>query len=256
MGLQASQQLSMTYLPADRPECARPRAQRCPQVLECRNLPARAADRKLLRPGTGALRWIPLGNRKSQIANRKSFDCAGFTLIELMVVIILIGIMTAVILPEMRGTYEDALLRSTSRELVGVCDLASSHAISANRVHRLRVDPKTGHYSIQRRAEERGLEMSFVAAREVPGGEGELDTRITVEIHTAGDDPLAAGAEEAPPATGREERSGPREDGITFYPDGTADPSEILLRDRDGFRLALRINPVTARVRIIELARK
>ena len=30
----------------------------------------------------------------------------------------------------------------------------------------------------------------------------------------------------------------------------------IVLRDRDGFRLALRINPVTARVRIIELARE
>ena len=43
---------------------------------------------------------------------------------------------------------------------------------------------------------------------------------------------------------------------IFFYPDGTADASEIVLRDRDGFRLALRINPVTARVRIIELARE
>jgi len=47
-----------------------------------------------------------------------------------------------------------------------------------------------------------------------------------------------------------------RDDAITFYPDGTADASEILLRDRDGFRVALRINPVTARVRIIELARE
>ena len=31
---------------------------------------------------------------------------------------------------------------------------------------------------------------------------------------------------------------------------------EILLRDRAGFRLALRINPTTARVRIIELERE
>src|SRR6516162_8771785 len=42
----------------------------------------------------------------------------GFTLVELMVVIVLIGILSAMILPNMKGTYGDALLRSTSRELV------------------------------------------------------------------------------------------------------------------------------------------
>ena len=50
----------------------------------------------------------------------------GFTLIELMVVIVLVGIMAAAIIPEMKGTYEDALLRSATRELVGVCSIAAS----------------------------------------------------------------------------------------------------------------------------------
>src|ERR1022692_2607980 len=34
---------------------------------------------------------------------------SGFTLIELMVVIVLIAVMTAMIIPEMKGTFEDAL---------------------------------------------------------------------------------------------------------------------------------------------------
>src|SRR5512141_2261447 len=59
----------------------------------------------------------------------------GFTLIEMMVVIILIGILTAAIIPEMRGTYQDALLRATSRELINEFGLASSRAISRNQVH-------------------------------------------------------------------------------------------------------------------------
>jgi prepilin-type N-terminal cleavage/methylation domain-containing protein len=40
---------------------------------------------------------------------------AGFTLLELMVVCVVIGVMTAMILPEMRGTLEEARLRSSGR---------------------------------------------------------------------------------------------------------------------------------------------
>ena len=40
------------------------------------------------------------------------------------------------------------------------------------------------------------------------------------------------------------------EEAVTFYPDGTADARQIELADRDGFRLALRINPITSRVQI------
>lgn len=43
---------------------------------------------------------------------------------------------------------------------------------------------------------------------------------------------------------------------ITLYPDGTADAVEIVLRDREGFRLGLRINPITARVQSIDLQRQ
>ena len=37
---------------------------------------------------------------------------------------------------------------------------------------------------------------------------------------------------------------------------GTADAAEIILRDRDGFRLYLRINPITARVELVDLERQ
>src|SRR5664279_2206826 len=143
---------------------------------------------KQLRPQTQTKRRLValvgngLGNRKSHIANCRSPNCSAFTLIEVMVVMVLIGIMTAMILPEMKGTYEDALLRSTGRELVSVCGLASSHAVSVNQAHRLHLDPKTGHYSIEKGTSDRRTEGRPVTAREVPGGEGELDTRIAIEI--------------------------------------------------------------------------
>src|SRR5438552_4431015 len=99
----------------------------------------------------------------------------GFSLIELMVVIVLIGIMAALIVPEMKGTYEDALLRATSRRLVDVFHLAYSRAVSLNQLHRVRFDRITGRYFVERagQAAEHGRE--FVPARDIPEGEGTLD---------------------------------------------------------------------------------
>ena len=180
----------------------------------------------------------------------------GFTLIEMMVVIVLIGIMTAMIIPEMKGTYEDALLRSTSRELINVFNAAYSHAVSVNQVLRVRLDRKSGRYSIEKRVREAGRESNFVPTHDVSGGEGELDTRISIEIRKSGDGSANASGERSAQVREDNSRVQERDEGITFYPDGTAEAGEIVLRDRDGFRIALRINPVTARVHIVELARE
>jgi|SRR3954466_6274890 type II secretion system protein H len=181
---------------------------------------------------------------KSAIDVRRT-DHSGFTLIELMVVIILIGIMTALIIPEMRGAYEDALLRSTGRKFVDVFNQANSHAITVNQLHRVRVDAKNGRYVIERTVREGERGSGFVPAQEIAGSEGEVHKHISVEIHKSEQELESSSTGAATSA-----------DAISFYADGTADSGEVLLKDRDGFRLVLRINPTTARVRIIELSRQ
>src|ERR1017187_7933047 len=109
------------------------------------------------------------------------FASHAFTLIELMTVIVIIGIMTAMIIPEMKGTFEDALLRSTSRDLVNVFELSSSRAISLNQLHRVRLDTTTGHYLVERQAPD-GAPEKFIPLKDVSGCTGELDKRIAVEI--------------------------------------------------------------------------
>ncbi len=172
-----------------------------------------------------------------------------------MVVIVLIGIMTAMILPEMKGTYQDALLRSTSRDLVSVCDLAASRAISLNRPLVLQFDMNAGRYSVEPPRLGNRAEASQ-ALRDIPGGQGQWDTRISIQVRKASEESAGEAGEQAVPVPASRVQSGRQDQGIAFYPDGTADASEIMLRDRDGFRLALRINPITARVSIIELARQ
>jgi len=187
---------------------------------------------------------IKFSSRRSQTA---------FTLIELMVVIVIIGIMTAMMIPEMKGTFQDALLRSTSRELINVFDLAYSRAVSLNQLRRVRLDEKTGHYLVEKRVMENGQE-NFVPADDVAGGKGELDSRISIEFRSPAENvPDSSAPTENAPA---DDESPADEVTISFYPDGTADAGDILLRDRDGFRLALHINPITARVHVVEMERE
>ena len=169
-----------------------------------------------------------------------------------MVVVVLIGILSAMIIPEMKGGYQDALLRSTSRNLVNAFSIASSRAVSLNQLHRVRLDAKTGRYVIEKRTRETVQGDEFAPLKDVSEAEGTLDTRISIQVRKLQDSPADA-PETAP---GARAENGSAIDTISFNSDGTADAVELLLRDRDGFRLVLRINPITSRVKLLELERE
>ena len=165
-----------------------------------------------------------------------------------MTVIVIIGIMTALIIPEMRGAYEDALLRSTSRDLVNVFELAYSRAISLNQLHRVRLDIASGKYLIERRVRS-GTQEEFLPLKDVSGCTGELDKRITIAVRRPDEVAADTGIATVQPIQDETET-------ISFYPDGTADAALVTLQDRDGFRLGLRLNPITARVHVFELEKQ
>ena len=182
-------------------------------------------------------------------------DRRGFTLIEIMMVVLLIGIMTAIIVPEMKGTYQGALLRSTSRELINACQLAYSRAVSLNQPHRLRVKPRAGEYVVEKRVY-LDQQEAYVPLRDVPGGEGSLDRRIRIAFHRPGDLPAGSSGPMNPPSTAADDSETDPDIVLGFYPDGTADAAELVLQDRDGFQIALRVNPTTARVRVAQVERE
>ncbi len=176
----------------------------------------------------------------------------GFTLIELMVVVFMIGIMVAMVIPEMRGTLNDAVLRATARKLVIAMDLAHSQAITIGSPHRLRLDLKRSRFVVERKSTEEDRTHGFIPAREAPGSEGELDPRISIRVNHNGDESSeATDSMELEPAPKETAASGTRES-ISFESDGTAESAEFVLRDPQGFGLTLRINPITARVRIMD----
>jgi hypothetical protein len=169
-----------------------------------------------------------------------------------MIVVILIGIMTAMILPEMRGTFQDALLRSTGRKMVEVLNLANSRAVSLNQAHKVVFDTKGHRYAIERSARGQDEGNGPVALRDIPGGEAEIDPSLSLELHTAEVESVEMGEQAEPIESHDEGITDRRRDVIAFYPDGTADATELALRDREGHQIVLRINPITARVQVLE----
>jgi len=174
---------------------------------------------------------------------------SGFTLIELMVVLVVIGILALAILPEMHGVYENALLRSATRQWTDVIGLTYSRAVSGNQAHRIRWDGRMGEYFIERHSNAPGNREGFVPVED-DTGRGKIDPRISVRFQMPAREPANADSASATPLP--EEPPPGDIETIGFYPDGTADSREIVLRDRDGFRMVLRINPTTARVRILD----
>lgn len=201
--------------------------------------------------------------RLSGCSGRRGFGARGFSLMELLVVVVLVAVLTALILPEMRGSYDHEQVRSASRQLTRALHLAYSQAVTVQQRHRVRFDHRTSEFLVERPTRERDGSTGFYPVRDLPGSHGRIDPRIAIEIRLAGAPerfPTGQGAGSGSSlsvtrvaASGPDRDADARDDAIAFFPDGTAEAKEIVVRDGHGFGFALRVHPVTARVTLVEL---
>jgi len=176
----------------------------------------------------------------------------GFTLVEIMVVIVVLTILTATIVPEFSGTIEDARLRASGRDLAAAIRFAASEAITRSRTIRLHVDPAKHEYWLEVENDRREFEPI------AHDGRGRLDERIAVDVMPIKPVIMGGPSEDPPPPARTEEPGAEAPPGvIRFYPDGTADGREIVLRsqagsDEDALLLRLVVSPTTSRVQVAD----
>jgi len=134
----------------------------------------------------------------------------GFTLLELVVVLLILGLLAALVAPTISGTLDSGRLRSGAAEMRAVFTLARTLAISAGREREVIVDRTRGLYGVDGEGE-----------RRLPEGVGILSARVG--DRTAEEDTFR----------------------VRFYPDGSAEGTVVVLSAAGGGGLRVAVDPLT-----------
>ena len=177
-----------------------------------------------------------------------------FTLIELMVVIVIIGVMGALIIPEMSGTFGDSKIRSSARKIIQAAGLAQSRAVSINHEHRLQFDTENHKFSISRRMVDPNLGETFVPVSEISGSQGTWSDSVELTLQDSAVDPeeipLPTWESSDPLFLQSQSTSSEPESYIRFKADGSTSRKELVLKHSDGHGLVISILPATGRMSI------
>jgi len=148
----------------------------------------------------------------------------GFTLIELAVVIAILGVMIAIVAPQLADIGEVNLKRS-ARHLTGMIRFLHEESQAKKTIYRLRFDIQAGHYWAEALTTTSDNTTEFKRMQSVIAGEGNLSGQTTFRDVIAG--------------------SHPDEPYLLFTPDGWVENAAIHLRDGEDRDFTLLVKPLT-----------
>lgn len=160
-------------------------------------------------------------NPHSALRNPQS---RGFTLIELTVVIVILGVMLALIIPRL-GELGEANLKRSARHLTGMIRFLKDESQARKSVYRLQFDVPAGHYWAEVLTQTGEQTVEFRRFQSEIGSEGSLSGNTTFRDVMVG--------------------SHPDDAFIQFTPDGWVENALIHLKDGDDKPFTLIVKPLT-----------
>lgn len=92
---------------------------------------------------------------------RQQTTRSGFTLLELMIVMVLLATLTAMVTPVFSGTLSGMRAENEARNLVGLLEYAQARAISDSVEYRVYIAPTANTYWLERAIMHEGRAVSF-----------------------------------------------------------------------------------------------
>jgi type II secretion system protein H len=172
-----------------------------------------------------------------------------FTLLEILMVIMIMGILVAITLPRMSGTFGIARLKSTARDLTGILRYARNTAVLREQPCEIRFDMDKGQYQLvlldasgdiyeERHSTRRSRRREEDATANVMGddvaGVRQLPNRVFFTVIYT-DAPLT------------DDTHRPR---VIYYPDGSATPATIAIEDDKKHAISVEVFRTTGMARV------
>ncbi|MCD5390667.1 prepilin-type N-terminal cleavage/methylation domain-containing protein [candidate division NPL-UPA2 bacterium] len=173
----------------------------------------------------------------------------GFSLIELVVVLVILGVVVSLAFPRLEGVFSGSYLRSSARRLAGMIRWTKSQAAVSGREHWLYYDLERGEYWM---AETRHEKCSPSGAKALPfrgeGEEGFLETSNELGGRRA----LLPGIKFQNVIT---QENGRVSEGLAstwFSPQGLVEETTIHLMNEKGEEISILIKGLAGKVKIHE----
>ena len=171
---------------------------------------------------------------------KKDVKNPGFTLIELSVVIILIGVVFTVVMPRLTGLFSGRKLLGFSRELAGALDYTRSRAVVDGRVYNFHIDrDKQEYWFIAKEDDDK--RRSYYSYREDEDEKKPRKQRIPEGMTISRLKLKSRAVDRYKPV-------------VRFYPRGNSNGAEIYLETEQGDKVVIKVKPYTGKstVEVVE----
>lgn len=181
--------------------------------------------------------------KRGSLLSLKRTGAGGFTLLELIIVLIIIGIASALVVPRLVGGMGSLDVRTASGKVAASLRYARSQAVSQKIDYTAVFDLEHNRLTIMTSSEsagegdEDGAEVGKKSAG-IQGKTYDLPGRVFFERTPAGDEYMS------------DEEIGTEIFRIGFYPSGGSDGGEIALVNERGRRYTVRVDIITGVVKV------
>ncbi len=178
-----------------------------------------------------------------------------FTLVELMMVVIVLSVVAALTIPDIKSAANRARLDAGARRVADLCDLGYRSAVGTGRVHALIFEGDRRHYALYAEGRPQGAEDDAVGEASGESTDSGGQAQLT-PVDTGGfgkempEGVLILSVRMASEALAHDEGR----TRILFFPDGTTEFATVILGDELGSRRRIRLNGISGVVKVDEPA--